>query len=318
MVVASIFMAGLFYMDNKKNIINEIDPILEKNIIKEEIDISNETADSIRILFVGDMMFDRYIRQVSERRGYDFIFQKVDGLLQDNDLVIGNLEGPITDSKSRSVGSEIGEKNNYIFTFDSGVADTLAKENIRLVNIGNNHISNFGSDGINATRQYLTQSGIDFFGDPENIDNRLIIKNIQNIKIAFVSYNQFTTNAEQKTIADTESAKNNKADFIVVYAHWGEEFIANPDENIRNMAHGFIENGADLIIGSHPHVIQSKEQYMGKMIYYSLGNFVFDQYFSQETQRGLAIQSEINIKNKKIISNELPILMSKNGQILQQ
>jgi gamma-polyglutamate biosynthesis protein CapA len=315
--LVGLIVINLFFV-SKKSITSESHNLITKNEqATAKMTIASKSENSIKILFVGDMMFDRYVRQVSDRNGYGFVFQKVDGLLKSNDLVVGNLEGPITNNKSVSVDSKMGDKNNYIFTFDSKVSGTLASENIRLVNIGNNHILNFGSSGIESTRKYLTQSGVDFFGDPENADKRLTIEVIKNVRIAFVNYNQFVTGAEQKTISDINSAKKLKADLVIVYTHWGKEFVTDPDENIKNLAHELIDAGADLIIGSHPHVVQPKEEYKGKMIYYSLGNFIFDQYFEQGTQNGLTVQVEINTENKKITPRELPILIGKSSQILQ-
>lgn len=319
LIFATGFIASSLFFLNKKNTSPESPNLTKKNArTAVEMTLALESENLIKILFVGDMMFDRYVRQISDRNGYDFVFQKIEGLLSGNDLVVGNLEGPITDNKSVSVNSKIGDRNNYIFTFDPKVSDTLARKNIRLVNIGNNHISNFASSGIESTRKYLIQSEVDFFGDPENIDKRLIIKHIKGLKIAFVNYNQFITGAEKKTITDIDSAKKMEADLIIIYTHWGKEYIANPDQNIKNLAYRLIDNGADLIIGSHPHIVQPKEEYRGKMIYYSLGNFIFDQYFRQETQNGLAVQIEISAENKKIISREFPIQIGRNGQISQQ
>lgn len=269
---------------------------------------------NVKIFFVGDMMFDRYIRQVSEKRGYSFAFQNVETLLKDNDLIVGNLEGPITDQASVSIASKMGEHDNYIFTFDPAVTNVLLKENIKLVNIGNNHISNFGSSGVESTRKYLTQSGIDYFGDPENENSRMIVENIKGMHIAFVNYNQFVSDSEQRTIVDINKAKRLKADFIILYTHWGVEFSPEPTEKTKKMAHKFIDDGVDLIIGSHPHVIQTKEEYNGKMIYYSLGNFIFDQYFRPETQKGLAVQAEFDASTKKIILKDFQIKIASNGQ----
>ena len=302
---ASLFFAGkkTFSFSNKTNE-QQISPIVN----------ASKNQDVISILFVGDMMFDRYIRQVSEKHGYPFLFQKIESMLKGNDLVLGNLEGPITDKLSISIDSKMGEKDNYIFTFDSKSAQALANENIKLVNIGNNHITNFGSTGIESTRNYLIRSGVDFFGDPEKSNKRMAFKNIKGLKIAFVNYNQFVSNGEQKTLDDISKAKALGADEIIIYTHWGTEFVDTPDQKIRNLAHEFIDYGADLIIGSHPHVIQSKEEYKGKVIYYSLGNFIFDQYFDSRTQEGLAVKVQIDLKYNKMSFAEYKIEMKNNGQ----
>ena len=274
---------------------------------------SEMTNVNIRILFVGDMMFDRYIRQTSDRSGYALLFKDVISLLKDKDLVIGNLEGPITENRSVSLNSRVGEKNNYIFTFDPEVAQVLARENINLVNIGNNHIANFGSSGIASTRKYLTDNSVDFFGDPEDVDSRFVIKEINGLKIAFINYNQFVTEAKQKTLKDIASTKKLSADIIILYTHWGEEYQQKPNERTVDLAHEFIDSGVSLIIGSHPHVVQSVEQYKGRMIYYSLGNFIFDQYFDAKTQSGLAVQLEID-EVGGMQFKEYNIKMKNNGQ----
>ncbi|HPN54979.1 MAG TPA: CapA family protein [Candidatus Moranbacteria bacterium] len=282
----------------------------EKN--KENFTVSTP-KEKIKILFVGDMMFDRWIREVSDKRGADFIFQKTSGLLQSEDLVVGNLEGPITAQPSVSLGSEIGARENYIFTFPPAMAAKLYDENIRLVNIGNNHILNFGKDGLEETKKYLLEAKINFFGEAGDEYKRFFIKEVKGIRIAFVNYNKFSDNGEQKALDDLQEAKKLQPDFVVVYTHWGTEYVNSPSESIREQAHKFIDNGTDLIIGSHPHVVQTKEEYKGKKIYYSLGNFVFDQYFDQDTQKGLVVQMEIDSKTEPVF-REFNVEMKNSGQ----
>lgn len=293
-----------------------VSSVVKDQQVVEKFVAQKKSSYPIRIMFVGDMMFDRYIRQVSERRGGAYPFQKVESILRDNDLVIGNLEGPITDQSSVSVASIIGEKNNYIFTFDSKIPNLLSRENIRLVNIGNNHILNFGISGVESTRKYLTDSAVEYFGDPENAESRIKIENIKGLRIAFVNYNQFVSDAKQKTLDDIMKAKNSKVDFIMLYTHWGTEFVPDPSGKIKELAHEFIDNGVDVIIGSHPHVVQTIEEYKGRKIYYSLGNFIFDQYFRPETKKGLAVQIEIG-SDGKMLFRDYSIKMDGNGQTSQ-
>ena len=296
LVFGAILVLGFYF--SKKSI--KFYPLLsmtlsaEKNTGKE---ISN-SKENVKILFVGDMMFDRWIRQVSENKGSEFIFQDIKDLLQNEDLVIGNLEGPITNNPSISLGSEIGSKENYIFTFPPIVAKNLYDENIHVVNIGNNHTLNFGQGGLSDTKNYLTKADIKFFGNTGKNDERYLLEDVDGIKIAFVNYNQFVKNGEKDSMDDLHVIKNLNPDFIVVYAHWGTEFKDSPSEYNKELAHKFIDAGADLVIGSHPHVIQSKEEYRGKMIYYSLGNFIFDQYFDTRAQKGLGVEIELNLEAK--------------------
>lgn len=288
----------------------EAKPLKNSNL---ETKLPSEPASDIKILFLGDIMFDRYIRQVGEKKGYDFLFQGTDNLLKDNDLVVGNLEGPITDNQSVSMNSEFGARENYIFTFDPQVAEVLKNHNINLVNIGNNHILNFGSDGLEQTKKYLDNSDVRYFCDSNNSKLRIANYELQNLKIAFVCYNQFESGEEEKTFNDIKIAKE-KADLVVLYAHWGKEYETTILRNMEVLAHQFVDAGVDLIIGTHPHVIQKKEEYHGKRIYYSLGNFIFDQYFNPNAVKGLAVKVIITPDNRDISFQEYDLQLKNNGQ----
>jgi poly-gamma-glutamate synthesis protein (capsule biosynthesis protein) len=289
-------------IDNKK----ENQQIAEKLTIKSKKEVS--------LLFFGDLMFDRYIREVAEKKGNDFVFEKITDLLKGNDLVVANLEGPITDNQSKSVGTVPGEKGHFIFTFNKSLAETLFRKNIKVANIGNNHILNFGENGLGQTKNYLTENGIEYFGDPKNSENNYLIKELEGIRMGFVGYNQFGGKTQETE--DNIKILKKKADIVAVYAHWGKEYEKMPSESIKNFAHSFVDNGADLIIGSHPHVVQNMEEYKGKRIYYSLGNFIFDQYFSLETMKGLAVKVMINPENNNLSFQEIPLSLEKNGQTL--
>lgn len=265
----------------------------------------------IKILFGGDLMFDRYIRENLEKNGTEYVLGNLRERLREYDLVLANLEGPITDNKSVSVGSKIGSTENYIFTFDASTAEILKDYNIKLVNIGNNHILNFGQEGLNQTMKYLKKGGVEFFGYTGNSSlptqenyitegeiqeyntKPLLIKDIKGIKVGFVNYNQFIEGGSGAALAEIEKAAQT-ADFLVVYTHWGVEYVQTANTEIQSLAHAFIDSGADVVIGSHPHVIQQSETYKDKKIYYSLGNFVMDQYFDENVKKGMLVEIEIS------------------------
>lgn len=269
----------------------------------------------ITILFTGDFMFDRYIRQIALSKGNDFILENVKPTLLDNDLVVINLEGPITHFASKSIYSVIGSPPNFIFTFDTSVAQTLVDHNINLVNIGNNHILNFGQAGLKETKELLQQAGVEYFGNTGGSDseNRWLTKELGGLKLGFVNYNQFVGNGLEATLEDIEQAKE-ITDLVILYAHWGPEYTPESVPTIQELAHTFVDKGVDLIIGSHPHVVQQKEVYQGKTIYYSLGNFVMDQYFSQETKEGLLVRVTIDATSYSMEFEEIPTTMDLSGQ----
>lgn len=316
LILAGIISASFFYFSKNNKVVAQdaevIKPDLEVESPKTP-DLGVELPSEVKLLFIGDMMFDRYIRQVAERKGYDFIFGNTDDILKGSDLVIGNLEGPITSNQSVSINSEFGARENYIFTFDPQVAGVLKNHNINLVNLGNNHILNFDQEGLAQTKKNLDNSDIGYFCDPNNSELRVTNYELQKLKIAFVCYNQFEGGGEQKTLNDIETAKE-KADLVILYAHWGKEYETEPMEKTKSLAHKFVDAGTDLIIGAHPHVVQESEIHRNKTIYYSLGNFIFDQYFDPNATKGLAVKVIINPDNKKINYQEYKLQLKNNGQ----
>ena len=190
-------------------------------------------------------------------------------------------------------------------------------ENIKMVDLGNNHISNFGREGVASTKKYLSEAGVDYFGTPNGPRSATTI--INGIKIAFVSYNEFSTqDNEQQSALDEISKVKKDSDVVVVMCHWGVEYILKPTNAQKELAHKFVEAGADLIIGGHPHVIESVEEYMGKKIYYSLGNFVFDQYGFKNCQDGLGVRVKIYKTSKQIDFEEIHFYMQSNGQTVEK
>lgn len=266
---------------------------------------------SVTILFAGDMMFDRYIRTQSDKNGKEGVLKNVSEELLSADVVVANLEGPITSNPSKSVGSAVGESRHFLFTFDPAWAKILFDANIRIVNLGNNHILNFGEAGLLETRKFLREAKVKFFGDPLDESLRVSIAEIQGKKIGFVNYNQFYREAESRALLDIDRLRPD-VEVLFVYTHWGAEYVpANAKQ--KELARRFIDRGADAVIGSHPHVVQEKEIYQGKTIYYSLGNFVFDQYFSPEVRRGLLVEATITPDN--VISfRDIPVILSPDGK----
>ncbi len=263
------------------------------------------------ILFLGDLMLDRYVRTFLEKTP-DLITEKIKRLFYAQDLNVVNLEGPITTQQSVSVGSAAEEKNNFIFTFDPKKSIEFLKENrIKLVSLGNNHTLNFEAEGLAETKSFLSSAEVAYFGNPLDEKN-YFSKNIHGLKIAFVNYNQFSVIKAEKVVEIIREIRKNN-DFVVVYAHWGDEYALVENEKQKKNAHSFVDAGADVIIGSHPHVVQPLEIYKGKIILYSLGNFVFDQYFSEDTRTMLAAMLAIE-KNKVEIAL-VPLYQGKGGQI---
>jgi poly-gamma-glutamate synthesis protein (capsule biosynthesis protein) len=262
----------------------------------------------VRIFFVGDMQFDRYIRTVADREGDDFLFSCVSSLLAEADMVIGNLEGPITSFPSKSVGTIPEAPDNYTFTFPTSTAYVLSRHNVTAVSLANNHVGNFGREGILQTIDNLERANVDYFGDP--LTSRVAYRSVP-VALAFIGYSEFGGSKEQ-TIEQVRRARTDGY-LPIVFAHWGEEYTNVSTDATVEEAHAFADAGAGLVIGAHPHVIQNSEVYRGIPIYYSLGNFIFDQYFSPEVQRGMIVEavfgSDGSFQRKEIFAT-----LQENGQ----
>ena len=280
------------------------------------------------IIFGGDMMFDRSIRTVIDQKGGlpapaggqagDFIFSCIDDVLKNSDMVVANLEGPITEHESVSASSTPGGEFNYTFTFPTSTAPLLFKHNIRVVNLGNNHILNFGTAGARSTISELEKAGVWNFGDP--LSQTVATSTVNGIQFAFINYNEFNpvehsnilknVGMSSTTIEQIQLVRKTGA-LPIVYAHWGIEYATTSSAYSRELAHSFVDAGAEIVIGSHPHVVQESEAYKGKRIYYSLGNFIFDQYFNEDVRKGLLLK--VKFGHRGVLSvKEIPIELGRD------
>jgi poly-gamma-glutamate capsule biosynthesis protein CapA/YwtB (metallophosphatase superfamily) len=261
-------------------------------------------APQVTVLFGGDMMFDRTIRTTIDEKGGDFIFSCIDPTLQSADLVVANLEGPITATSSRSVGSAVGAPDNFTFTFPSSTAELLRAHHIRIVNIGNNHILNFGNDGVRSTISALTSAGVGYFGDP--LSATVAAGSFDGVPLAFINYNEFVNHGEASTTLSQIREARAAGQIPIVYTHWGVEYATTSPERIHTLAHEFVDAGAAIVIGSHPHVVEEHEMYNGVPIYYSLGNFIFDQYWNDDVRHGLLLRVTVTAQGVGALE-EIPV-----------
>jgi gamma-polyglutamate biosynthesis protein CapA len=266
--------------------------------------------DRARVLFVGDMFFDRFIRQKSERLGPDFPFSCIDPLLRSADMVVGNLEGPITDNRSVSVGTIPGSPNNYRFTFPKQTAAILARHNIKAVSLGNNHILNFGHEGLEQTRRSLDAAGVGHFGGVAGSEP-VYRTDLNGVKLSFVAYNQFGGSAPQD-VADVVAREKAEQRVVVVFPHWGVEYSTDT-RGIEAAAALFARNGAAAVIGAHPHVVGVRAKIGDTVVFYSLGNFIFDQYSSAQVMHGLAVM--LTFSGDEVVDvQEYPTRLELNGR----
>jgi poly-gamma-glutamate capsule biosynthesis protein CapA/YwtB (metallophosphatase superfamily) len=192
-----------------------------------------------------------------------------------------NLENAVTQS-------EDSVKKEFVFRMRPEYLSLLRKAKITIVNCANNHTADFGTEGILETIRLLDSARIRHVGIGRNLAEarKPVILTYNGIRIGFLGYGGVsaflasrtqpgTTPRSRRIILSDIAKLKPKADFVVINLHWGEELAEEPDSAQIVLAHAIIDAGADLIIGHHPHVLQGIEYYRGKMIAYSLGNFIF-------------------------------------------
>jgi len=292
-VIILIFMAliigALFIF--KGNYYTFTSNILNKN---------NPSPVEIKLLFVGDLMMTRYVEKKIKKMGknFNYPFEKIFDYLRTFNYIIINLEGPISNK-----GTKIG--SIYSFRMKPEVAEALSRANIKIVNLANNHIFDYGKIAFEDTLKNLNENNIKYFGDTYE---PLILEEGE-VKIGLLGFSDFLRHLKYEKnkigiavidddLEEVIKKAKEKVDILIVSFHWGEEYQKLANERQKKLAKIAIDSGADLVIGHHPHVIQNIEKYKGKFIFYSLGNFIFDQNFSKETMIGGGV--EVYIKNKKI------------------
>lgn len=267
-------------------------------------------AQAVRIYklaFVGDIMLDRGVKNKILSNGggdYDFPFQFVRERLSAYDILVGNLEGPISD-KGKDQGSL------YSFRMDPLSARALASAGFDIMSLANNHFADWGAEAMADSFDWLNMANVGYVGAAMDDQSAYTskIKILGNgTKIAFLSfsdidgsYNKNTgpviASAENEKIKQSINIANGVADITIVSFHFGDEYNLNPNEVQKRLAHMAIDEGADLVVGHHPHVVQPIEQYDGGYIVYSLGNFVFDQKFSDDTMKGALLEVVIGARS---------------------
>ncbi len=250
---------------------------------------TNTEVSNLQILIVGDMMLDRNVRNIIDKKSFDKFFINIKKLVQSVDIAVANLEGTFT--VNPSVTTDLINKD-LKFTFNPNLAPALEDLGFDVLGLANNHSYNFGKEGLESTRRYIGSAGMLYYGDPFNKDeiSTIIIKN--GVKVGFVGFHEFNYTDFDKVFFEVAKLRK-EVDVLIVSPHWGVEYQKEPTTRMVEWAHQFIDYGADAVIGAHPHIVGSIETYKGKKIYYSLGNFVFDQYFSEATMNGLAVKISI-------------------------
>ncbi len=241
----------------------------------------------VSLQFFGDIMLDRNVAKVMGASGTAYIFEHIvgegNGLDSRIDLTIANNEGPYAPTRVKT-------SKSIAFRFDPKYATELKHAGFDAVSLANNHTLDMGWKNVDFTHQTLEAAGVGHFGDQlRESKDFTFVTTTNGQTIALVGFNNTDHIMDLKKISAVIADAKARASTTIVMMHWGDEYKRLSNVNQRTFAHYLIDEGVDAVIGAHPHVIQEAEIYKGKPIFYSLGNFVFDQYFSNDTQEGLSV-----------------------------
>lgn len=269
------------------------------NLSQQQLgDLSNLNTE-VTFHAVGDIMLSRDVagQILKNQKDAYWPFRNLEQELGwDVDFNFGNLESPFSGTDNYFTDETL-RFNAPTWTFSG-----LEQYNFKVLNLANNHILNQELAGLRYTRELLKQHQLTTVGAGENLDEawRGGVFSIKGIRIGFIgaSYapnNQYVANIKDiKRLNSAVAELKSRSDFIVVTMHAGTEYVRQPNQSQIDFARAAIDAGADLVIGTHPHWIQTIEEYKGKQIFYSLGNFVFDQMWSQETKEGLMLKITVS------------------------
>lgn len=235
----------------------------------------------------------RFIRCADEN-GLDYFFANVRDIFSDDDLTIVNLEGPLTTATKRA-------SKKYVMRGDPSYAGILSGSSVEIANLANNHTLDFGEQGYQDTLAALDASGVAAAG----ADSLYIVEK-EGCRIGFIGYEKWNYSATDAINGVT--AARAQCDLLIVSVHWGEEYDYTAETSQQKLGRALIDAGADLVIGHHPHVIQGVEQYQGKYIIYSLGNFCFGGNVNPSDQDCYIFQQEFLFDDSGAIGGGIHII----------
>ena len=250
----------------------------EENVIEKE-------KLKTQINFVGDVMLGRHVEYLMSQHGSDYPYRFIDFLDPENSYTVGNFEAsiPINHVKTPNF--------NFNFSVNPWYLGELNKAGFTHLSLANNHAFDYGFEGFKNAKVQLERNNLLAFGQPNELSTSSItFINLPKHRIAIIGIHSVFSLPNDKDMKMILEHAENNSDFQVVFIHWGEEYQHQQSKTQRQLATKFSELGTDLIVGHHPHVVQGLEKINNTLVFYSLGNFIFDQYFSQDVRQGLTLR----------------------------
>lgn len=223
-----------------------------------------------------------------------YFLQNVKDIFASDDLTIVNLEGPLTTSEERA-------DKQFSFKGDPSYTEILTNGSVEACNLANNHSKDYGIQGYEDTIANVEAAGIKTFGY-----ERTAIWETNGVKVGLAGVYELAEgmDCQDDMTAAIQSLKDAGADLVIVSFHWGVEKENYPDETQQALAHAAIDQGADLVLGHHPHVLQGIEKYQGKYIVYSLGNFCFGGNKNPSDKDTMIFQQTFTLENGEVVEDD--------------
>ncbi len=246
-------------------------------------------AEDPELVFVGDIMLGRHVENLIEERSVPYLFQNMRTLLKDATLTIGNFEGVVSEEHSQTpiMGFRFSIRNKYLTDLKLLGFDVLS--------LANNHSFDFGTDALTYTRKICKELDMKCIGSPKGIDTTSsMVQSVEGVQVGLLALQTVTADYDEESLRKAVTYLNAVSDIQIALVHWGDEYVLTHNRSQEKLARKLIEYGFDTVIGHHPHVVQDVAIYDGKPVFYSLGNFIFDQYFSDDVQEGMVVKMRIS------------------------
>lgn len=307
LLFAAVIVIVIVIVNNKSS---DVSPSLE------QVDRPTTTYSppTTTLFFAGDIMLGRHVQEKMAAAGnFALPFEKIADHTTRADLAFANLESPFLDSDNPA-------ESQFVFRARPQAIEGLLAAGFDVLATVNNHTSDQGRLGIEFTRSHLLANGIIPIGPvPADFDPSSTTIEKNGIVFGFLSYTYGSNSGSAADLdiplmdparleQDVWELRGHFADIVIVSMHAGSEYTAQPTQKQIDFARAAIDAGAELVIGHHPHWIQTIEQYKGKWIFYSLGNLVFDQMWSQETREGLTITMTVDNNDNEITITKIELL----------
>lgn len=260
----------------------------------------------VTMAVVGDVMLGRSVQEQMEKRGdFSWPFREMAEDLAKADVTVGNLEAVVVPGCSQA-------ENRFIFCMRPEAREGLTLAGFDVLSQANNHAYNYGIKAYEESVSLLAAESMAVI-DSE----RLVVKEIEGTTLGFLGFDDVSVPLDLARVRATVASASAKTEVTTVLVHWGVEYVDRPTVRQREVAQVLVEAGADIIAGSHPHWVQPMEYIGDTLVFWSLGNFVFDQMWSEQTRKGAVAWIEMSVQDRrlqKIDYEVVPVKIYEYGQ----